>query len=65
MLRENNLSLQRGQCRMSNYSEDNFQCNDHCIESMVGFVLEGILILIISIFGIIGTGDGGTRFQYY
>ena len=59
------LCRERGQCRMRNYSQDNFQCNDHCIESMVGFVLEGVLILIISIFGIIGTGDGHTLIQYY
>ena len=43
--------------RMTNYSQQpHLECNDHCIELFVGFVLEGILILIISIFGIIGNG---------
>ena len=42
---------------MTNYSQQpHLECNDHCIELFVGFVLEGILILIISIFGIIGNG---------
>ena len=40
---------------MGNYSEELTEdCNDRCIEDWVGFILEGILILIISIFGIIG-----------
>ena len=41
--------------KMRNYSEEiDEECNDLCIEDWVGFILEGILILIISIFGIIG-----------
>ena len=43
--------------KMRNYSEEiDEECNDFCIEDWVGFILEGILILIISIFGIIGKG---------
>ena len=39
---------------MMNYSAEAVGCSDYCIENMVGFVLEGIIILIIAIFGIIG-----------
>ena len=40
---------------MGNYSKElDEECHDLCIEDWVGFILEGILILIISIFGIIG-----------
>ena len=49
------LNLLSSYRKMGNYSEElNEDCDDRCIEDWVGFILEGILILIISIFGIIG-----------